>query len=239
MILYSSSFGYSMFRAVAFDLDNTLIDFMRFKRETAEEAAKAMVNAGLDADPQEVADSIFNVYDEYGIEYQKTFSKVLWKKYRVRERNRFEHVQQAAIAAYLKKKFKVLKPYPDVVPTLKRLGKKFSLWILTDAPRNKAWQRMVITGLDKIFEEDRVITLDDTGQKKPGKMPFKTLVNRSGLAPEEILFVGDNPVKDVKGAKAAGMRTAWAKYGHEECLARLEAADYTLERFSDLLKILL
>ena len=33
------------------------------------------------------------------------------------------------------------------------------------------------------------------------------------VKPEECLFVGDWPERDIEGAAAVGMRTCWAKYG--------------------------
>ena len=36
-----------MFKAVLFDLDNTLLDFLTFKKETAKSASKAMKAHGL------------------------------------------------------------------------------------------------------------------------------------------------------------------------------------------------
>jgi len=36
-----------MIKAVLFDLDNTLIDFMRMKRNSCESAISAMIDAGL------------------------------------------------------------------------------------------------------------------------------------------------------------------------------------------------
>ena len=40
-------------RAIFFDLDNTLIDFMRMKEESCKAAVQAMVNAGLKMDQKE------------------------------------------------------------------------------------------------------------------------------------------------------------------------------------------
>ena len=36
-----------MIKAVVFDLDNTLMDFMKMKRRSIEEAIPAMIDAGL------------------------------------------------------------------------------------------------------------------------------------------------------------------------------------------------
>ncbi len=223
-----------MIKAIAFDVDNTLIDFLSMKKKSARAAARAMLNAGLKSDEEKLYKEIFAIYDEYGIEYQKTFAKVL-VKYNL-SLNEFEKIQQSAISAYIKCKFECLKPYPEVIPTLEKLGKKYKLAILTDAPRNKAWQRLILCGLDGFFET--VITHDDTKEHKPHALPFKALLSALNLKPEEILMVGDNPERDVKGAKALGMKTALAKYGQVLNLDSKEKADFELENFSDILRIL-
>lgn len=223
-----------MFKAILFDLDNTLLDFLTFKKETAKAAAKAMVKQGLPATEIEIYEKIFSIYDEKGIEYQKTFYDIL-KPFNL-EINLAEKIQQAAITAYLQKKFEVLRPYPMVKPTLKKLReKKLKLGIVTDAPRNKAWQRLVITELENEF--DLVITHDDTMLKKPHPSSFYLAVQKLSLRPQDCLFVGDNPSRDIKGAKAVGMKTCLAKYGlwygdNEP------KADYEIEKFEDLIKVI-
>ena len=56
------------------------------------------------------------------------------------------------------------------------------------------------------------------------------------LKPSEVIFVGDNPGRDIKGAKELGMKTCLAKYGQE--FKGEDKADYELEKFDDLLKII-
>ena len=46
------------------------------------------------------------------------------------------------------------------------------------------------------------------GSCKPHGQFFQVSLQKSGLAPEEVLFVGDSPEHDVQGAHEAGMRTA-------------------------------
>lgn len=223
-----------MVRAILFDLDNTLIDFLTFKKETAKAAAKTMVKQGLSATEIETYGKIFSVYDEYGIEYQKTFYKVI-KPFNL-EINKAEKIQQAAILAYLQRKFDVLKPYPMVKPTLKKLKEKgIQIGVVSDAPRNKVWQRLVLTGLESEF--DLVITHDDTMEFKPHPSPFYVALKKLNLLPRACLFVGDNPKRDIKGAKEVGMRTCLAKYGlwHKDDSIK---ADHEIEKFEDLIKVI-
>ncbi len=198
-------------RCIAFDLDCTMIDFMSMKKATARAAARAMIKAGLKVKEKELYRRIFETYDEKGIEYQKTFAHVLWKLKKWKDLNEFERIQQAGISAYLQTKFKTLRAYPEVLSVLRRLSKKYRLAVVTDAPRNKAWQRLWLTGLWHFFP--LVITYDDTKKFKPHPSPFKLLLKKTGLKPSEILFVGDNLERDVEGAKRMGMKTAWARYG--------------------------
>lgn len=223
-----------MFKAVLFDLDNTLLDFLTFKKETAKAAAKAMIKQGLPATEIEAYGKIFSVYDEKGIEYQKTFYEVV-KQYNL-EINLAEKIQQAGILAYLQRKSEVLRPYPMVKSTMRRLKEKgLKLGIVSDAPRNKVWQRLIITGLENEFEF--VITHSDTQEFKPHPSPFTLALKRLGVLPDAVLFVGDNPSRDIKGAKAVGMRTCLAKYGlwHKDDSVK---ADYEIEKFEDLVRVI-
>ncbi len=222
-----------MFKAVLFDLDNTLLDFLTFKKETAKAAAKAMIKQGLPTTEIEAYGKIFSVYDQKGIEYQKTFYEVV-NQYNL-ELNIAERIQQAGILAYLQTKFNVLKPYPMVKPTLRKLRENgVKLAIVSDAPRNKAWQRLILTNLENEF--DFVVTHSDTMEFKPHPSPFTLALKKLAVLPDAVLFVGDNPSRDIKGAKAVGMRTCLAKYG--QTFREDTKSDYEIDRFEDLLKVI-
>jgi len=222
------------FKAVLFDLDNTLLDFWSFKQKAARAAAKAMVRKGLPEEEDKIYKRIFQVYDEYGVEYKKTFYEVI-HPYNL-ELSQAERIQQAAILAYLQTKFKVLKPYPGVKPTLKKLKKQLKIGIVTDAPRNKAWMRLVVSGLDGLFET--VVTTDDTKVKKPHRAPFESALRRLNIKPEETLFVGDNNDRDMLGAKNLGMKVCMAKYGEKIPRTKKVKLDYEIKNFKELEKIL-
>ncbi len=128
-----------------------------------------------------------------------------------------------------------MKPYPGTVKTLIKLkGMGMRLGIVSDAPSVNAWIRLVEMNIVDFF--DVVITLHDTGEKKPSKIPFLKAIKEIGIKPENVLFVGDLPERDIQGAKALGMKTAFAKYGSQKKVKK-PGADYELERIDDLLKI--
>ncbi|MEK6941951.1 MAG: HAD-IA family hydrolase [archaeon] len=220
-----------MIKAVLFDLDNTLIDFTRMKHESCRAAVSAMVGGGLPLDRQKAFDELFALYGVHGIEDQKIFQKFL-KKFLGKIDYR---ILSKGISAYRKAQAGFLEPYPGVRSTLVKLKSKgLLLGIVTDAPRLKAWVRLSEMNLEDFF--DVVITLGDAKKLKPHKKPFQNAIRELNTNPGEILFVGDNPARDIVGAKSTGMKTALAKYGQvfENSGVR---ADYELNKFSDILEI--
>jgi HAD superfamily hydrolase (TIGR01549 family) len=152
------------------------------------------------------------------------------------DQHQLERARQAAIIAYTKKKYECIKPRPKVIQVLSSLGKKHKLGIVTDAPREKAWQRLVLSGLDGFFFP--VVTYNDTQEHKPSLKPFELALYLLKVRPEEILFVGDNPERDIIGAKKAGLRTCLAKYGCIDYKEEMDVADYSIGKFESLAEII-
>ncbi|MCX6817750.1 MAG: HAD-IA family hydrolase [Candidatus Aenigmarchaeota archaeon] len=219
-------------KAILFDLDNTLIDFMLMKRMSCEAAIDAMVSAGLKMDRQKAMKILFELYGAKGIEYNRIFQEFLKKTtgkvdYRI---------LAEGIVAYRKAQVSYVKPYAGTVRTLMKLREAgLKLGIVSDAPSINAWIRLIEMKLDHFF--DVVVTFNDTGEKKPSKFPFLKAVKEIGERPENILFVGDWPERDIQGAKALGMRTAFAKYGSIKKPGPQLRADYVLRSVEDILEI--
>jgi HAD superfamily hydrolase (TIGR02253 family) len=220
-----------MTKAVLFDLDNTLIDFTRFKKKAVQAAARAMVKAGLQANPAKLAEELLEYYYGYGIESDDAFESFLKKKFgRVDFR-----VLAAAVNAYLHEKYVHLKPFPGVVDTLTILRKRgLMLGVVSDGVRLKAWMRLNAAGLDDFF--DVVVAFEDTGRRKPAKEPFLKACKLLKVKPQECLFVGDWPERDIAGAKQLGMRTCLAAYGQSS--KSVTPADCVIKSIDELLRFI-
>ena len=221
-----------MIRAVIFDLDNTLTDFVVMKDQAIGAAAHAMYDMGLPLSPEEAASRIYAIYDQEGIEYQSVFDHLL--------RDVYGHVPAsilaAGIIAYRKSRDSTLVLYPHVKLTLMELLRRgIRLAVLSDAPRLQAWQRIHHLALQHVFEH--VITFDDTGQRKPAPAPFRRALELLGLSPQEAIMVGDWPDRDMRGAGALGIPTVFARYGDTKSTER-SGADYEIDDAIELLDIL-
>ncbi|MFN5867461.1 MAG: HAD family hydrolase, partial [Candidatus Kapaibacterium sp.] len=128
-----------MIRAVVFDLDNTLVDFMAMKRQAVDAAITAMIDAGLDLTFDKIRSHIDDIYREQGIEYQRVFDQLLQES--------LGHVDNrilsSGIIAYRRAREAALRPYPHVTATLMQLVKNgVRLAVVSDAPAREAWLRL-------------------------------------------------------------------------------------------------
>ena len=107
-----------MIKAVIFDLDNTLLDFIKMKREAVNNALLSMKEAGLELNIDKSYKKVMSIYESEGWEHQLVFNKFLKDKIGYVD-NKF---LAAAIVAYRRGKEANLKAYPNVHRTLNHLS---------------------------------------------------------------------------------------------------------------------
>ena len=223
-----------LIKAILFDLDNTLIDFLKMKKMSVEAAITAMIDAGLPLKKEKAMKILWDLYDKYGIEYGTIFQKFLLKTLGKID---FK-ILASGIIAYRGVKNGFLEPYPHVISTLLRLKERgIKLAVVSDAPVKKAWLRLVSMKIADFF--DVVVTIDDAdGKAKPDPKPYRMALRKLDMEPDEVMFVGDNPNRDIKGAKRLGIKTVLAKYGEwTKAKDKNLRPDYEIDDVKELLDI--
>ena len=197
-----------MSKAIIFDLDNTLLDFMKMKQFAVKAAITAMNEAGLNINEDQAYKDIFKLYESKGWENQQVFDDFLMQNFgKVSNK-----ILAAGIVSYRRAREATLLVYPNVNKTLIELIKMgVQLAVDSDAPSRQAWMRLYYLNLHHVF--DPVLTFDDTGVRKPSPKPFEMALDILQAKPEEVLMIGDWPERDVVGAKQIGMKTVFARYG--------------------------
>ena len=224
-----------MIRAVVFDLDNTLMDFMAMKENAITAAVTAMIDAGLEMDPKKAKRELYAIYDKEGIEFQRVFDSFLkehlgsidWK------------ILSSGVVAYRKAREASLVLYPHVNLTLTELLRRgFKLAVLSDAPCREAWLRLCYLQLQHVFNS--VITTEDTGLKKPHPATFQKVLSLIGCEPAETIMVGDWPERDLVGAREVGTHTVFARYGFvfDRAPVGKEGAEYVIDDIRQILHII-
>jgi putative hydrolase of the HAD superfamily len=221
-----------MIKAVIFDLDNTLVDFMGMKRQAVTAAITSMIDAGLTLTQAEVQGRIDAIYKERGIEFQNVFDQLLYDIFQKVDYK----ILSAGIIAYRRAREAALVPYPHVTMTLVELVKRgIHLAVVSDAPGREAWLRLCYLNFHHLF--DHVVTFEDTGQHKPSPAPFLRALELLKVKPEEALMVGDWPERDMVGAAKVGITTVFARYG--DTFGTVESnATYDVNDVAELLPII-
>ena len=197
-----------MIKAIIFDLDNTLLDFVKMKQFAVKASIRAMNEAGLNVDEESGYKDVMELYMTTGWENQLVFDDYL-KQTTGEVSNK---ILAAGVVAYRRAREATLLVYPNVNKTLIELLKaQIRLAVVSDAPSREAWMRLYYLNLHHVF--DPVLTFDDTGARKPSPKPFKLALDRMNVGPDEALMIGDWPDRDVVGAKQIGMKTIFARYG--------------------------
>lgn len=210
-----------LIKAVAFDFDHTLYDrdrtlelmapeFMSHFADklrdgvTLEQVAAATLKADRAgfAPPDAPARRSDSIKMPWGSTYRSLVATGIFKEVPTNE----EYYYGFILPVFPK----YIAMYPDAVSTLLRLREMgYTTGLLTNGTSEFQNAKLDFVGLrDHV---DRVILCGDLEYQKPHASTFEAICEAMGCAPHEALYVGDNPVNDVEGARRAGMVPVWMR----------------------------
>ena len=111
-------------------------------------------------------------------------------------------VIQRVTEGFLADRFRLARPYDDVVPALDALHRRYRLGLATNG--NSYPDRV---GLAHFFEF--TVYAHVCGFRKPDPAFFAAVCEAARREPAEIVYVGDSPVEDIAGARGAGLNAVW------------------------------
>jgi putative hydrolase of the HAD superfamily len=97
--------------------------------------------------------------------------------------------------------------YPDTEAALEELNKGCRLGLLTEGRRAAQEAKIRALGLDRWIETAVILGEEDRAEWKPSRKPFDRILGMMSLRGSDAAYVGDNPRKDFRGAREAGLRT--------------------------------
>ena len=96
----------------------------------------------------------------------------------------------------------------------------------------RQWRKLEQLGLTR--RTDCLFVSEDFGAKKPDRAIFEAAAAHLGVAPANVLFVGDNPKVDILGAQKAGMKAAWLPRGQPWPVDLPGVPDFVVENLGEL-----
>jgi putative hydrolase of the HAD superfamily len=112
-----------------------------------------------------------------------------------------EEGARAAFEVFLRERQQV-ELYAQALEVLQTLAARFRLGALTNGNAD-----VYKTDAGEYF--DFAFLAEDIGASKPSPDMFQAALKTTGVRPEEVLHVGDNPEHDVLGALRVGMQAVW------------------------------
>jgi putative hydrolase of the HAD superfamily len=221
-----------MIKAIAFDLDDTLIDTSHLLVPIASHAAfLAMTKLGLKID--------FQTFDQKRQFYAQSMKhhdifRVIAKEFHPNPPN---DMIEAGVTAFYNP------PVPNEIPLLDNalanlniLKKKYVLFLVTSGSVPTQKEKIKATGVSLFFE--RVYTLD--GFKKERKRAaFQDILKTLAIQPEELISIGNRLSQEIHDAKELGCKTCYFKYGEhvgEKARNLFEIPDFTVEHHKELIE---
>jgi len=100
--------------------------------------------------------------------------------------------------------------YPEVAETISFLEEKYSLAVLTNKSATFSHKILTTLKIDSYFKE--VLGGDSLSTKKPDPAGILSLADKWGLAPDQLVMVGDHAT-DIEVGQRAGCKTVFIEGG--------------------------
>ena len=227
------------FRAILFDLDNTLFHWDpcdQRGREAAHAALKLAIDVSFDQ---------FMVLHKEAREYLKhqlhgqgsNHNRILFFKY-IADHLTDSPKPSLALTMYHRywqAFFAAMKPHPDAHRVLSQLKRTHKLAMVSNHVTLPQLDKVVRLGFEPYF--DTIVTSEDAGCEKPDARIFQLALSKLGVSVSEAIMVGDHTKGDIEGAHAAGLRTIFmAQFAQGEPVPA--CADHVVQQLGEVLEIL-
>ena len=201
-----------MIKAVFFDMYNTLLCYNPPREESQAQALKKL---GLDLLPEQLSAPIVAA-DEYFYEENAKLALAkrtdeekmkLWSQYEVvllKEAGVTPTKELITGMLMEMKNFKYeMVLYDDVIAALDEIRSRDLITGLISNVDKDITEMLERLQLDTLL--DVIVTSQEVGVTKPHRKIFEAAVTKSGVKPEEILYIGDQYKVDVQGCINVGM----------------------------------
>ena len=208
------------FKAILFDLDNTILAYDIAGETTWKELASNFARRidGLASDI--LLSAIHEARDEFwdDSDRDRWGRRDLWSARREIVSLAFSRlgVDALTVAHELADMFTAtrdiaLKPFPGAIETLGHLvGSGIRLALITQGQADFQRPKIERFGLNSLFES--ILVEDEFGVGKPDKRVFLHSLEKLGAEPKDAWMVGDSLINDVEGAQKVGMTGIWVDW---------------------------
>jgi 2-haloalkanoic acid dehalogenase type II len=125
--------------------------------------------------------------------------------------------------------------FPDAKPAIEALRSRYRVALLSNADDDFLGECLARNGL----EFDMVVTSEQAEAIKPNPAIFHYLARKLDVAPENVLYAGDNPIPDVLGPHRAGMVSVWVNRNGLRKPRNVPQPDLRVKSLAELTEVLM
>jgi phosphoserine phosphatase len=101
--------------------------------------------------------------------------------------------------------------YPETLAVLDHWSARMPVALVTNGASRLQRAKLAVTELAPYFAT--VIVSEEVGVGKPDPAPFQAALKALDLSADQVVMVGNDPARDVAGARATGIRPIWVDRG--------------------------
>ena len=223
------------FKALIFDLDDTLLDTSgQLIGPAAQDACQAMVKEGLDC----TVEACVRRRAELVRRGVNQPLEVIGREFGSRDDDSLDRIVQAGLRAFYEREVPAnIKLFPGAFETLLQLKQHHLLFLVTIGSVPTQSRKLEILGIapqfQKVFVVDISVDSDKTGA-------LRKILMTTRLNPEQVLCIGNRIDSEIVQAKRLGMKTCWVRQGeHAFAQPRLkeETPDFTIRALRELVSL--
>ena len=221
-----------LIRCVIFDLDDTLYDcFGQRVRPAHRHAAEAMVKAGLKADVEAVYRARMRAFRHDPM--LRHIDPTVCRQFHAAD---VEAISRAAHDAYFNCPVGKLTMFRGTRPLLRFLHSRgVKVFIVSFGEPEIQKAKVKSLGLDREPAIDRIFYAD-RDKLLTKEAAFQIIQQELELAADQVLIVGDRPMREIRAGNELGMHTVRIRHGEfavQEPREEMEEPDYEVKNISE------
>jgi len=228
------------YKAVIFDLDDTLFDRNAAQFRTAELIVEQLPHIFPHCKIESVKEAFMEsdrlVTIEYDVGAPSNGLRDKRSRYFLRLLGISEDYADDITKLYLKDYPTINVPVDGAVQLVEEIVKSVPIALVSNGYPDVQYKKIEAIGLGKVFS--CVILSEELGIRKPDKRIFHHTAKLLNVKPSDCLYVGDSFAHDIVGAKGAGMDACWINPDLLEPNNQNVQADYVITKLAELNEIL-
>lgn len=227
-----------MIKVIFVDVDNTLLDFDKSSRIAMEETFRqfditydesifSIFKEVNDRLWQQIEDNLITKEELWNIRFNLVFDKsgIDYKDGALFDTKYRDNLQNSAV------------PVDGAEETLSYLSQRYTVCVTSNSFR----QDMQVSRLEKaglLKYINKVFTSEIIGYEKPDKAFFEECIKcLDGIAPNEVMLIGDSITADIIGGINYGLKTCWFNF-YNEAISNNIKPDFIINKLTDIKNIL-